>query len=311
MRYTRFKSSYKSSDGQHNIMYSVFFPIGEVKGVVQIAHGMCEYADRYADFCRFLANEGFLVCANDHLGHGWSVNDDSELGWIASENGWQHMVSDMKILTEIIKKSYPDVPYFIFGHSMGSMLARAYMIKYSKGIDGAVFCGTSGGVHGLDNMLAFADMLIKIHGDKYRSKILNKMMMGVFNAKISDKQGDFDWVSSKRDVTDRYTRDKKCNFIFTLNGFDNLGRLLWYVSNDKWYENYPKSIPTLLMSGTDDPVGAYGKGVTKVCNKLKEHGCNAGMHLYEGARHELANEKNSEDFYEDVLEYLKEIMNIG
>lgn len=306
MRFTHFKSSYKSSDGVHTIMYSVFFPVGEVKGIVQLAHGMCEYADRYADLCRFLANSGYLVCGNDHLGHGYSVSDDSELGWIAEERGWEHMVEDMYTLTAIIKKSYPDKPFFLLGHSMGSFLVRAYMVRHSKGINGVFICGTSAGVDGLSNLLAFNDMLIKIHGDKYRSKLINKMALGLFNAKIKDKHSDYEWVSTKRTAAKDMEDNRKCNFIFTLNGFDNLGKLLWYVSNEKWYEAYPKDIPTYLLSGENDPVGAYGKGVTRVYSGLKRKGCNVTMKLYENARHELVNEWNKEEFYDDILEHLSE-----
>ena len=128
MNCTHFKSYYPSSDGLHKIAYYVRFPIGTVRGVVQISHGMCEYFRRYDDLAEFLTGLGFAVCGNDHLGHGDSVNDSSELGYFSPEHGWENAVEDMYTLTKMMKHNYPDKPYFLLGHSMGSFLARVSLL---------------------------------------------------------------------------------------------------------------------------------------------------------------------------------------
>lgn len=301
MSCTKIKSHYKSSDGIHSVSYHIWFPEGEVSGIVQISHGMCEYVMRYDDFAKYLAAYGFLVCANDHLGHGESVISDDELGFFSEKNGWENVVSDLHTLTKIMKKNYPDVPYFLFGHSMGSFMARAYCIKYGYELDGAVFCGTSGGVKGISGMLTLIDGLKKLYGEKYRSRVVDSIAFGAYNRKIPGHKTPYDWISRDTDIVDKYSRDDRCTFIFTLNGFENLMKALWYVSQDKWYESFRKELPVLLISGDADPVGDYGKGVEKVYNKMLENGCDVKLKLYGGARHELINEINRSEVYKDLL----------
>lgn len=303
---TKFKSTFKSSDKIHNIAYYVYFPAGEVKGVVQISHGMCEYFLRYDHFAEFLVQHGYVVCGNDHLGHGNSVNDSSELGYFSEENGWQCVVSDLYALTKIMKKYYGDLPYFMLGHSMGSFMTRAYCIKYGGNLDGVIFCGTSGGLRGIPALLTVIDGLKKIHGNKYRSRLVNKLAFGAYNKRISDNSSEFAWISRDKDVVGKYSKDEKCTFIFTLNGFENLMKVLWYVSQDKWFENYDKSLPTLLIAGSGDPVGQYSEGVKTVFKKLSEYSCNVQCKIYPEARHELINEINKQDVYDDVLGFLQE-----
>ena len=171
MFFTKFTSTYKSSDKIHDIAYYIYFPLGTVKGVVQISHGMCEYFNRYDHFARFLAQHGYVVCGNDHLGHGSSVNDNSELGYFAEENGWQCVVNDLYTLTKIMKKRIIVTCLILcLGHSMGSFMSRAYCTKYGKNLDGVIFCGTSGGVSGIPMLLSVIDGLKKIYGNKHRSR---------------------------------------------------------------------------------------------------------------------------------------------
>ena len=129
------KNSFKSADGIHDISYEVILPDGDAKGIVQISHGMCEYFGRYNDFGKYMASHGYIVCGNDHLGHGESVRNDDELGYFSPENGWKNVVSDLFTLTEIMKKTYPDLPYYLFGHSMGSFMARAYCVMHGEVLD--------------------------------------------------------------------------------------------------------------------------------------------------------------------------------
>ena len=134
---------YNSSTGKNLIRALIWHDDKETPiGVFQIAHGVCEHIGRYDDFARFLASNGFVVCGNDHLGHGKSVNSLAELGYTTEENGDVRMVDDMHILTRIMKKRYPELPYFLFGHSMGSFAARIYAADFGEELAGAIFCGT-------------------------------------------------------------------------------------------------------------------------------------------------------------------------
>lgn len=304
---THFRSSFRSTDKAHDIAYFVVFPQGAVRGVVQIAHGMAEYFERYNAFADFLADNGFVVCGEDHLGHGKSASEEDR-GYFCERDGWQVVVADMYKLTKMMKRNYPEVPYFIFGHSMGSFLARAYVTKHRKAVDGAVFCGTSGRQGGTTGLLTMLDIAKRIRGEKHKSKLFDKLAFGKYNDKITVRNSDFDWLSRDTSEVAKYCNDKLCGFTFTLNGFENLAKLLWYVSNDKWYETYPQDIPTYLISGACDPVGNYGKGVLEVFNKLNLSSCNVEMKIYKDCRHELLNELNRQEVYEDVLEFFESVM---
>ncbi|MCD8095294.1 MAG: alpha/beta hydrolase [Ruminococcus sp.] len=330
---------FDSSDGIHSCRYIVIEPDGEPCGVVQISHGMCEYIERYTEFMSFLADNGFVVCGNDHLGHGDTADTEEELGYFSEENGWQNAVEDLYTLTKLMKKRYPDKPYFLIGHSMGSFFARAYALRHAHQCSAYIFIGTADSygskvkkvfrpngetklkIDGLDKKLDAADDSVataaiefllgqaeaikKLKGDNYRSERLNKLMFGKYNEKIEDSQSEYDWISRDRDIVEKYAADPLCTFKFTVNGYINLLSALWYVSNEKWYSNLPKDIPMLLLAGTADPVGDYSEGVKKVYEKLCDYRCEASLKLYEGARHELLNEINRQEVYGDVLEFLR------
>lgn len=333
------ESTFKSSDGVHRCHYIVVKPSGEPRGILQISHGMCEYIERYFDFMNYLADNGFVVCGNDHLGHGKTVNSPDELGYFAPENGWQCVVEDLHSLTKIMKGEYPELPYFMLGHSMGSFMARAYAIKHGHECDAYIFMGTADGFEstiesaaekggkligkisekigskrpGAEGRLGSAALTLlmsqgeaikKLKGDTYRSETLDKIGFGKNNERVENQRTRFDWISRDEDIVDKYAEDPLCTFIFTVNGFLNLASVLWYVSNDKWYMHMPKDIPLLLMAGDADPVGNYGLGVRSVYNRLCGFRCDASVKIYEGARHELLNETNRAEVYADVLNFL-------
>lgn len=295
--------TFPSADGVHNISYQIIIPDTEIKGIIQVSHGMCEYFGRYTDFAEYMAEKGFIVCGNDHLGHGNSVDTDDELGYFSPENGWQNVVEDLRTLTVMIKQDYNNVPCFLFGHSMGSFMARAYSILHGDLIDGAVFCGTSGGMIAIDKIITAIETIKKVHCEHFRSDKVYKLAFGRYNKKIPDFQSKNDWISRDRNIIEKYNADPKCTFNFTLNGYENLMGVLQYVSADEWYKSYRKDLPTLLIAGDADPVGDYGKGVYKVYRKLSENLCNVGIRLYSGARHELLNETNRTEVYNDLLTF--------
>lgn len=300
MSYKYQKGTFQSSDKVHQISYEIIIPDTNIKGIIQVSHGMCEYFSRYLDFGKYMAEHGFIVCGNDHLGHGSSVNTDDELGYFSPENGWQNAVKDLYTLTKIMKETYKDIPYFLFGHSMGSFIARAYSVLHGECLNGVIFCGTSGGIIGIDKMINVIDTIKKIHGENYRSDKIYKLAFGYYNKKIPNAQSEHDWISRDRSIVEKYDSDKKCNFNFTLNGYENLMSVLKYVSNAEWYSSYIKNLPTFIISGDMDPVGDYGKGPSKVFRKLSASACDVSMKLYSGARHELLNETNRQEIYNDI-----------
>ena len=267
---------------------------------VRIAHGMAEYSNRYARFAMELCRHGYAVYINDHLGHGSSVANADELGFFG-DDGPNSLVEDMKQLTDIARQEYPNVPVFLFGHSMGSFLARKYTAKYGHQLDGAVFCGTSGPNPAVGIGIMLSDYIVKHEGKLHRSAFLDNMAFGTYNKKTA-KSTKFDWLSRDEKEVEKYIHDENCGFLFTAAGFKTLFSVLKEVSAKLWYKTVPERLQILLIAGDKDPVGEYGKGVTEVYETLRKTGhTNTVMKLYPEARHELLNELNRDEVTEDVI----------
>ncbi len=302
---------FSSSSGLCDIFAESYFPAEEVKikAVIQIAHGMAEHHERYEDFIAYLNKKGYVVYINDHLGHGKSVADENELGYFGKEMGHFNLVEDMKKLTDIAKSENPGVPFILFGHSMGSMLARLYTSKYADELTGVVYCGTTGPNPAAAAGLAITKLIAKTKGEYYRSKFIDKLAFGTYNNKFKPQRTSFDWLTTENDIVDKYIVDPLCGFLFTANGYRDLMNLILDISGDDWYKKIPARLPIFIVSGEDDPVGAYGKGIKTVYNTLlNTNHRNTKMKLYYNMRHEILNENGKNDVYEDVVKWIEELL---
>lgn len=303
--------TFPSVSGLADIHAASFSPEDKqsIKAVLQIAHGMAEHLERYEKFADFLCKNGIAVYINDHIGHGASVSSESELGYFGEKDGWKNFVEDCHKLMEIAKAENPGKPYIFFGHSMGSFVARSFSAKYAPELTAAVFCGTAGPnpAAGIGQKLASA--IGKIKGSHYRSKLIDKMAFGTYNNKF-EKRTAYDWLSRDNDEVDKYVADDLCGFLFTAYGYRDLMALLGSVTQKSWAENFPKQLPVFLISGSMDPVGEYGKGVTAVYESLKAAGKdNVKMKLYENGRHEILNESALFDTVcADVVKFIESVI---
>lgn len=306
MAYVKYSGSFNSSNGTDRCAYYVYVPAEQpYKGIIQISHGMREYMGRYDEFADFFTDKGYIVCGNDHLGHGNTAKTPDDYGYFAPKDGWSYLVNDLHRLTLIMKNKYPNLKYLIYGHSMGSFVARLYCSRFPKVPDAAIFYGT-----GDDKALAeigvrAARSAVMINGERHRSERLNSIVFGAYNERITNRRTDYDWLSRDDEVVDKFISDEKCDFIFTCSGFVDLTMLLNRVSSQKWADQIPKDLPILLGGGTDDPVGGYGKGVLKVFEKLIINGCRTDIKIYPGARHELLHEINKDEVYHDMLTWIE------
>lgn len=302
------RGTYASSNETDKISYYICTPDdGEIKGVVQLSHGMCEYIGRYGKFFQELTRAGYAACGNDHLGHGDTAASAEDYGYFAPKNGWRYLVRDVKRLTDLMKDRYGDVPYYIIGHSMGSFIVRQYLTWYSDGIDGAVIMGTSGGIAPKSTAKLLTGFLENTQGERYRAQTVTARAMDlIFNIKFENgKEFGHAWISSDSEEVRRYEEDEKCNFVFTIKAYQDLLMLLESVSAGDWAESLPCGLPVLLLSGEMDPVGDYGKGVTKVYKRLQEAGVrDIRLKLYPEARHEILNDFTRDEVYADVLDWL-------
>lgn len=298
---------FKSADKKTDIHVKEWIPEGKVEAILQICHGMVEHIGRYDTFASSFADKGILVVANDHLGHGLSVSEKEKYGYFADENGYMKVVEDMNTLRMKTQEQYPDIPYFILGHSMGSFLTRYYITKYGKGLSGAIIMGTGHMAPVITKTgMKLCTMIAKSKGWYYRSNFIDNMGVGGYNKKFGEKGGN-EWLSRNTENCEKYKEDPLCGFVFTLNGYYNLFSCFNYVSKDKNIEKAPKDLPILFVSGDDDPVGSYGKGVTTVYEKFKKLKFKeVDMKLYKDDRHEILSELDRDKVYNDIYNWICE-----
>ena len=301
---------YLSSDQKTQIHACVWKPQGEVKGVVQIVHGMAEYVARYDEFATFLASNGFLVCGEDHLGHGQSVCSNNVLGFFAKGKSSHLVLDDIRALHLNIKGEYAGVPYFMLGHSMGSFFARVYASLYGEELAGLVVVGT-----GVQPAIAtgagkfLCKLIATFRGWHYQSKMIDGIAFGSYNAQIKDAKTKFDWLSVDEENVQKYIADDLCGYPFRCGGFYGLFEIIARACKGKTYANTPKNLPVFITSGADDPVGSYGKGVEKVYQKYVKAGLtDVSATLYRGARHEILNDVCAEQVYDDLLTFFNELV---
>lgn len=298
---------FDSRDREHKIHAIRWIP-EEQKPVciVQIVHGMAEYIDRYDEFASYLAEKGILVVGDDHLGHGKSVGQGQPYGYFCKEDAPTVLVRDEHRLKKMTQEQYPNVPYIILGHSMGSFITRNYLLRYGSGIDGAVIVGT--GMQSKATLLS-ARMLAGLQrifcGPKHVSGLLNVAAFGSYNKRIREHKTLFDWLSRNEENVRRYIEDPLCGFTFTVNGFQTLFQLIWNLNDQKKLQEMPKRLPVLFVSGEEDPVGNYGQSVKQVCQSFRNLGMeNVQIKLYPEDRHELLNEVDRKDVYGDIYRWI-------
>lgn len=278
--------------------------LSEYKAVIQLVHGMEEHIGRYADFAEFLADEGYIVFGHDHLGHGNTAKIKRDFGYFSDKNGWEILCKDIHIYQNAISSLYPDIPYIIFGHSMGSLLVRTYVTKYSDKLDGLIISGTSGQKFGLSIVKSQTKIIEAFRGRRYRSKYIKNLVTGSFNRKFKPNLTEADWISSDEENVQKYLADPLCSSTFTVSAYYELISGTQYLSRQKNINKTP-NIPILIFSGDKDPVGANGKGVNRVYRMLKKAGVeDVTLKLFHNGRHEMLNEVNKDEVYDLIKRWL-------
>lgn len=295
-----------SSDGIHTLSGVVFEPIGEIRGFFQIAHGMTEYIGRYERFMRDMAKEGYLTFGYDHLGHGATVQNESELGYIAKRDGWRFLARDIGAFAEAVFAFYgkKERPYVLMGHSMGSFVVRVAAEHYVHP-DALILMGTGGPNPAAGAGIALTSVIRFICGERHVSRLIDTIAFGSYNRNFTDatEKAPDPWLTTDVEVRERYAADPLCTFPFTVSAMGDLMRLLKYSNRAAWYQNLDVKLPVLLVSGKDDPVGDFGKGIELVHKGLLNSGHVAECILYEGARHEILNDFTYEKVKEDILAF--------
>lgn len=294
-----------SVDGIHTLKIRVFTPVGEIKGLFHVVHGMTEHIDRegYVTFMERLAEEGYVAFGYNHLGHGDTARDDSELGYIAKKDGWRYLVGDVANAERKMKEDYGDVPLYLLGHSMGSFIVRLAAAEAKP--DRLIVMGTGGPNPAAGAGVALAGVIKTFCGDRHVSPLIEKTAFGKYNERFADEKDFYAWLSKDKAVRDAYVADKLCGFHFTVSALRDLIVMNKKCNEKEWFASFCKSLPTLLVSGAEDPVGDYGRGVETVFENMRIAGCDVDMKLYETCRHEILNETCREEVTRDILNFIK------
>lgn len=298
-----------STDGFHKLQGYVWKPDNmEPKAVLQIVHGMVEHIERYDEFARRLTKKGYLVIGYDHLGHGKSVMQEDEYGYFSKEEGHNLLIKDIRRLYKKTKKTYPELPYFLMGHSMGSFLVRRYLTVYGgEGLDGSIIMGT--GRQKFPVVLfgvGVAELLKKWKGDRYRSQWINQLAFGGYNRKFKEAKTEKDWLSRDEEQVKKYCEDENCQFIFTVGAYQDLFQVLCEIEKKGNLKRMRKDLPILLVAGEEDPVGNFGKGVRQVYKQYQKLGMeDVELKLYPEDRHEILNELDRECVYQDLYNWME------
>ncbi|HZK29278.1 MAG TPA: alpha/beta hydrolase [Clostridia bacterium] len=297
----------RSSDGKTDLYLQVWDPGDRPRAVLQIAHGMVEFIDRYDRFARALASEGILVAGHDHLGHGNSVTTKEDWGYFAKENGNRLVLEDMRAVRLMLKESYPDSPYFLMGHSMGSFLTRQYLHTFpDDSFAGIILTGTGMQPAWLVSTgLMLAKMIRALKGDRHRSQFLTNLSLGSNNKPFKPSRTPCDWLTRDESIVDAYVADERNQFMFTASAFVDMFEGIKTLNKKTNLARMNRHIPILIAGGGDDPVGAMGKAPLAYAKQLEELGLeDVTVKVYEGGRHELVNEVNYEEVYHDIASFI-------
>jgi alpha-beta hydrolase superfamily lysophospholipase len=300
--------NFASFTGVCQIWGNVYTPDDNyVKAVMVIHHGMAEHQQRYLDFIEFLTSNNIAVYMHDMANHGKSNQNFDETGYFGKKDGYVALVKDFKKTFYMAKNQYPNKDIIVMGHSMGSFVVRCFTAWYpNAGFKGAIYMGT-GGANPIATIGDKVSALVaKATGYTKKSKLLDKMTFGSYGDKF-EKRTAYDWLTRDTNVVDAYIADKYSGFLFSAQGMNDLVKLNISSNSDEWYEKVPKDVAILLTSGAMDPVGDYSNGINQIGDKLKQTGhTNVTVKLYPDCRHEILNELNKEEVYNDILNWVTE-----
>ena len=300
--------TFPSSSGLCQIHARQWLPEEEpYVGIVQLVHGIAEHIGRYDAFARFLNSHGYIVVGNDHLGHGLSVASEEYRGYFADRDGWMHVSNDTRTLQIMTARRFPNLPYFLFGHSMGSFLTRTYLIRFPGTLDGAVICGTGQMRLAVIRAGQAAAQVEKLRlGAKGKSWLISQLCFGSYNNQFKPARTAYDWLSINEENVDAYMADPLCGFDITVGLFLDLLDGLTLIEDPKQLAHMQKEMPVFFIAGGLDPVGESGKGVRRAYLSFKESGMkDVDIRIYPGLRHEILNEVGCEMVYDDVLLWLE------
>lgn len=299
---------YYASKGAGNIRARSWEPEGDPIAIVQLVHGIAEHIERYDAFAQYLNQHGYLVVAEDHMGHGKSCGETAHQGYF--HGGWFTAVDDTYQLMQDTMKGHPGLPYVLFGHSMGSFIARTILARYpDSGIAGCIICGTGWMPEAVLAVgKSLAGLIGKLSGEEKPSKLLHTIMFGSYNNRIEHPRTACDWLSRDAKIVDAYIADPQCGFVASAGLARDMLTGIQYIQKAETLSLMDYKLPVYFIAGGDDPVGNYGAGVLQAADAFEKTGMEkVKVKLYPLCRHEILNEINKDEVYQDILDWIKMI----
>lgn len=302
---------FRSFDEKQDVYGWIYVPACAPKGIVQLIHGFGEHSRRYFHMIVKLMDAGFIVAADDHVGHGKTALENDTWGnW--GTKGHETMVEDEHTLKQLVQEKYPDLPYFIYGHSMGSIILRQFMAKYGEELTGAVICGTVGpGAVPCEEGISMLKPLVEAgKGAEADPALLGSMLGGLF-ARIEEVKLGNEWIchdpyvqlDHAQDPFDAFTKPTSNEALL------QFVEMIAEVNTPQWAAKVPEKLPIYNIAGDEDPCGSYGEGVKQVSQWLEETGHDVQTKLYEGYRHEIHNYADLKDQVEaGIVDFLNKVL---
>lgn len=296
-----------SADEKTAVHMVYWLPKNPPVATIQLVHGMAEYSERYDDFARYLARQGFAVIGHDHLGHGQSVDNQTiPYGYFTKRRPDEVFISDIKQVSDWVADTFKSIPHIILGHSMGSFAVRNYLqqLGTSSKLAGVILMGTGKKPHGLEVARVVSAITNRVTPKKV-NRLLNKLAFGGY-ARHFEEAGQFNWLSQNQSNVKQYEENQLTGFTFTNNGFYTLFKLVALATRNRWAYQVDTNLAYLVISGAEDPVGQYSKGPKKVANELKEAGASSvELRLFEHLRHEILFEQEKEQVYTAITTWIQ------
>jgi alpha-beta hydrolase superfamily lysophospholipase len=296
----------RASDGL--ILSSYKFIPKKIDSVILILHGSIEHAKRYFEIANFLCENNVAVYTFDQRGHGMTAKKEEDVAYFSdNDEGWYQTIADVDLFVDMIKENHPDKSITLFGHSMGSFLARTYIAKYPKKVQKSILSGTADvekGLLSLGRMLC--NVTVKMRGRRYRSKIIHNLLYGTLNNRIKNPRTDFDFITNDEKIVDEYINDDRCGNLVTCEYGREMLNGIKYITDPVTYELVDKDLPIFIIAGQQDPLaGKDHSDLNRTIEGYKNAKIkNLKVKIYEGMRHEIINEVEKQTVYDDILAFI-------
>lgn len=289
----------------NDILFGFAWEVKKPEGVMVIATGMEECAYRYDDFAKFINSRNYNVYCIDYYGQGENATDESQLGIVPAS----FFSKSVRVLDDIAKKyAIKNKPLIILGHSMGSFMVQDYIQRYSRRATKAIIVGTNGKNGNLSYKFGYplARLICKFKGESKPAKLLANLSVGSYGKAIKNRKTNLDWLSYNEDNVKKYIADPKCGHGSSNGFYRELLKGNHRLYKNKFLQKIRKDLPVLIISGKDDPVGAFSKGPRSLAKLYSKLGMtHVELKLYDNMRHEILNEKNNKEVYEYIWNFIK------